>query len=654
VYVLVQGSRTFVEALHDQVASYYHDQLYQQSRDMNAYVEYLFHRLVSSCLAKKHERPERYRWLASSLAQERQQLMARTRLSTVRVALGRIQDTLAPRDPTHADGKRNRRLDPEALALLLLTDDILAECLRDVGDFKGAMDHHDEMNDTLAVSTASTSRETANELLRREVAINRALAERLYVEEREGESDRRIRMVDDVALDVEEWLNGEDTGERSKAERLRIKYCIGQVAYALRLMEVPEHIPSTSENALRDQVKDWLDEGEMLLRSYFHAASGPRYKCYLRCYAARFAYLGDRAAPNFRSAYRLLNEAQAAVFQPASFSERTALAVSHLYLAELNMENGRHKIQQAVHGANVQLASELRRMGGGPSVLAAAETGVVRSVSAGLDPSLKGLTSGEPEAALGIPGNARRCAERLREIERAVRTRLQAILEVGRGWEFPEDFEVAATVLAAAPYADLQPYWEMKDLARAGARGLALDVAIQHVRSETEAVSRCIENVAHRLTRRLPLVAARRASELYGRAQVAITQAQSLLSAGIRNAEWWTYLYTLRARLAFEILELEQHARDLDGWNSGIEPSEVLLDALHAIRAGLDNSPHDTARRRRIPTIWDRLRRCYESHVEGDTEESWRRQNARAGLDPARVLRAARVDRRAYSRGATA
>src|SRR6185295_1862726 len=185
-------------------------------------------------------------------------------------------------------------------------------------------------------------------------------------------------------------------------------------------------------------------------------------------------------------------------------------------------------------------------------------------------------------------------------------------------------------------YGSIGAFQHLRNVAHEVARARGSEVLI---RDECRKVGRMarhdsllLARVADRLTRRLSLSTARRAFELLGRARVAIGQATGLLSAGIRNAEWWTYLYTLRAHLAFEILELEQHARDLDKWNSGIDPSEILLDALRAIRAGFDNSPQDHARRKQLARIWYALYRCYTSHVGGEAEASWTHQNSRAGL----------------------
>jgi hypothetical protein len=106
-----------------------------------------------------------------------------------------------------------------------------------------------------------------------------------------------------------------------------------------------------------------------------------------------------------------------------------------------------------------------------------------------------------------------------------------------------------------------------------------------------------------------------------------------LLSAGIRNAEWWTYLSTLRARLAFRSTRIGAATRAICPiGRAGSTPTKTLLEALRAIRAGLDNSPHDPARRRQLAGVWNLLGQCFGSHVKDDAKHHWHHQNARAGL----------------------
>src|SRR5262249_22770641 len=150
---------------------------------------------------------------------------------------------------------------------------------------------------------------------------------------------------------------------RNGAERLLIKYHTASMSLALRWLEYDSHalqpVSANSDRRVMESAIDHYDAAENLLRPYFGAARWPRYKCYLRCHRARLHYLGiERASKaELSDAYKLLNEAQAAVSQPANPSERTALAVSHLFLAELNIANARYKITDALRERSADLAA---------------------------------------------------------------------------------------------------------------------------------------------------------------------------------------------------------------------------------------------------------------------------------------------------------
>lgn len=655
------GDSSFLLRLHDILASYYHDQLYQQSRDMNAYAEYLFHRLVSAELARDRprERSDLLQWLTSSLVRERQLLMARTRLSTLRVALGRIQDALAPPmpppTPPNSAGPDARSAIPERdraalrgeheVELLQLTDDILGECLRDVGDFAGALHHAGERAKTLALPRVrSGDRRLSDE---RELGIDLAVVRRLVADDGQRYDPDDPRLHTERCADVEYRIQrfveecGLSSADGEWGPRLEIKFYLAQMGFVLRLVE-RNRVPAMLLETLQRLFVEWRDRAEERVRPYFGAARAPRYKCYLRCHSARFHYLLHPHNPDFSLAYKLLNEAQATVFQPANPSERTALAVSHLYLAELNIVDAVYRLRSELRFANREMFDDLQilrredrltpKLEDNLPMLHPTEIGDLLELCGELD-AVSGRIGLSWDVPLGLknPGDCRERAERVRTLACTLRDRWEALCEAGRDWSCREGFEEAARLLASSPFREILACGELATWVAVQSREDA-ESQIRRLRRMTERDARILERVAHQLTRRVTLKTARRASELLGRARVAIGQAASLLSAGIRNAEWWTFLSTLRARLAFEILELEQHARDLEGWQSGIDPTEILLEALGAIRAGLENSPRDVIRRRELARIWQQLRQCYHSHVIGDAQRSWDGQNTRAGL----------------------
>jgi hypothetical protein len=80
--------------LHHLIANYYHDDLFEKSKDLLAYVEYLFHRKCS--IGRPDERVHflwkrrRYRWLVASVERELDGLMAGGRASPLLYRLGRL------------------------------------------------------------------------------------------------------------------------------------------------------------------------------------------------------------------------------------------------------------------------------------------------------------------------------------------------------------------------------------------------------------------------------------------------------------------------------------------------------------------------------------------------------------------------------------
>jgi len=96
--------------LQDELATYYRSSLYQQSRDISAYLEYVYHRLNSA-----HGHPERLQRLFSCLGRESAYLIGRHQAAVVLDALAKIRLRLSHADPSD---RAQRDLHLERLELM--------------------------------------------------------------------------------------------------------------------------------------------------------------------------------------------------------------------------------------------------------------------------------------------------------------------------------------------------------------------------------------------------------------------------------------------------------------------------------------------------------------------------------------------------------
>jgi hypothetical protein len=333
---------------HKRVANYYYNNVFQRSRDLTAFFDYLFH----SMNALKRNDQKGWDALRCALDRERDYVLGQGHTVTLLHYLGMIRKEMLSKSP-------NDR------SLWARLADLEADVLREATDYHQCMRirkelivHHD------AVPAHGTSRTEVSD-----AALKVRIEELQAMDGTDSFEIVRLAARDLLDIGVCTAALGVTSGSISatycfdmarelvdkfktskmEMERDRVAQTLVRRGYRRlnRLLSQVDpwevSIPASSDSDLLNTGDEIYKEALEALRE-FQSSRGnhyARYRCYLHTLMARvYSYTGS-----FSEAYARLEEGRSWVLQTPGGSERTAQGVCDLFLGECLLLDVRHELQ---------------------------------------------------------------------------------------------------------------------------------------------------------------------------------------------------------------------------------------------------------------------------------------------------------------------
>ena len=327
--------------LQDDIADYYRIMLYEQSHDLGAWFEYIFHRVASIRLAwtngvgDEEDRDLKLRWLIAALRRERAYLIGRGQASAVLHTMARIKEFLGTL--------------PKSGGFVDQVEDIETEIWRDITDFteckernlsrlsRSLTGHGPRPPESYCLEGLIEKLATPGDDVAHWAQVGIELGTCLsapHVAKMEDDNDPTLGEAERLLEKVIETLamaSSQRPGDEDLAD-LQIHAYLARMDAHLRRASAWTGDAATKPWSKPDQelIEECVRAAEERLRYQGDGAGLRRRRGLMRCLRARSLLFANR----FGEANEELNRAHAFMSRAGGPDGRTALAIYHLHRAE--------------------------------------------------------------------------------------------------------------------------------------------------------------------------------------------------------------------------------------------------------------------------------------------------------------------------------
>lgn len=355
----VNGNELDRASRHNLVADYYRCELYEHSRDLAAYFEYLYHRAEYAELEAPDKDGRRWgmEWLIASLGRETSYLISHGRTHALLDAFSRLARTLDKQIKTE-------RVSGEIIHLEQLRDTFLkvrAELHRDVMAYEECIRYHRErLRELLGAEPDAPALDTfTNQEADAAQTVARMLQAAEHMLSLGSCTGAQSKVTDAGEREARNWIEcAQRLGERLNANSRRlglpeIRDAAGLIIlrcfewssrHALETLDPWDggrEQPIALADEIGDKVRFAYREAKTLVRSLSHGPKVRQLQSSLRCNRARALYL----CRHFADANIELNRAHAFAARGLEPDGHPILARYHLHRAEYCILRARRSIQ---------------------------------------------------------------------------------------------------------------------------------------------------------------------------------------------------------------------------------------------------------------------------------------------------------------------